>query len=70
MPKEPESYFVWFKPPLAHKSEQCQRAWELINELIQEKDKADLVISYVGYMAMEGIGFPTAEQAMLFKLKL
>jgi len=67
MPHKSETYFLQFNPPISHRTEQWDRAWELIVEMSLNREVA---FCYVGYMSIAALGFPSKEQAMLFKLRL
>lgn len=67
MPKPPERGNLSFDPPLAMKSDEYNRAWELILEMGLSREVAFL---YVGNGAIKGLSFPTKDQAMMFRLRL
>ena len=67
MPAPPEMGFIRFNPPIEHNSPRYHRAWELIKELDCYRE---IVFSYKGNMLLCGLGFPTKEIAMMFKLRL
>lgn len=67
MPKPPEMGYVSFDPPLVFKGEKFNRAWEIIMEM---NILHEVAFCYVGNHEIKGLGFPTKEQAMLFKLRL
>lgn len=67
MPKPPEMGFISFDPPLPFKSDKFNRAWDLIEEMGLLRE---VVFSYVGNHQIKGLGFPTKDQAMMFKLRL
>lgn len=59
--------YVSFDPPLVFKGEKFNRAWEIIMEM---NILHEVAFCYVGNHEIKGLGFPTKEQAMLFKLRL
>lgn len=67
MPKPPEMGHVSFDPPLAFKSEKFNRAWDLLIEMMVDRE---VVFHYVGNHQIKSLSFPTKELAMMFKLRL
>lgn len=66
MPRPPERGYISFDPPLVFKSEEFNRAWEIIQEMLVLHTVA---FHYVGNHEIKALSFETKEQAMIFKLK-
>lgn len=62
-----ETGFLHFNPPIEHNSERYFRTWELLTEMGLRREVA---FCYKGNMQLWGLGFPTKDQAMIFKLRL
>ena len=67
MPKPSEMGHLYFDPPITLKSDRYHRAWELLDEMDLRQE---VVMSYRGNTELYALGFPSKEQAMLFKLRL
>lgn len=67
MPAPPERGNLSFDPPLKMRSDEYNRAWELLLEMDLSRE---VVFRYVGMGAIKGLSFPTREQAMMFRLRL
>jgi hypothetical protein len=67
MVREVETGYVGFNPPVYHKSDRYYRIWEIIDEMNLRRTVAFM---YQGNMELVGLGFPTKQEAMIFRLKL
>lgn len=67
MSRPPESWYLTLDPPIILKSDRYYRAWELLDEMHLRQE---VVFSYRNHMELYGLGFPSKEQAMIFKLRL
>ena len=58
---------IYFKPHLLYKSDEWNRAWELLKETELWKST---VIGYSGNMNLRLLSFERKEDAMMFRLRL